>query len=605
MKPGPDADPACRLRRLSFDLTGLPPSLEELRTFVANPSPEAWHQAVDRLLNSPRFGEHWGRHWLDVVRFAESVTLRGFVFREAWRYRDYVIDAFSRDLPFDRLIQEQLAGDLLPSAGWEDRARQQIATTFLALGNTNLEEQDKQQLEMDVVDEQLDTLGKAFLGQTLGCARCHDHKFDPIPIQDYYALAGILKSVRSLKHANVSEWIEQPLPVAPEMEEAILRREQRLADLKERVQCYRQAVKGSGGTNAGSGPAVRAVAELKGELAELERVQTEVEAAGPRRPRVMTVVEEKPVSDLRIHRRGSVHSLGEVVKRGFLQVAPVPHAPLPSAAQSGRKELAEWIASPQNPLTARVYVNRIWHWLIGEGLVRTLDNFGTTGERPSHPELLDFLARRFIETGWSTKQLVRLIVQSRVYQLASGPAGPLDVDNRWLRHAHRRPLQAEQLRDTLLLAAGRLEFRGGGATFPVQLASDYGFEFQQPSRSVYAPIFRNALPEMLQAFDFPPPMMVSGRREHSLVPSQALFLLNHPFVREQAKAVAQRLLTQSDLRRDAERISWLYLLTLGREASPREREVALAHLQSGLPIETAWTELAHALFASADFRYLN
>ena len=218
LRPVGDADRATLIRRLAFDLVGIPPTPEEIDTFVADPAPDAYVRLVDRLLASPQFGERWGRHWLDVVRFGESLTLRGLVFKEAWRYRDYVIDALGADMPYNQFIGEQIAGDLLPATCVADKRRQRIATTFLVLGNNNLEEQDKPQLRMDVVDEQLDTLGKAFLAQTIGCARCHDHKFDPIPTKDYYALAGILRNAKALEDDNVSKWLDLPLPVDPEQE---------------------------------------------------------------------------------------------------------------------------------------------------------------------------------------------------------------------------------------------------------------------------------------------------------------------------------------------------------------------------------------------------
>ncbi|MBL9168540.1 MAG: DUF1549 domain-containing protein [Verrucomicrobiales bacterium] len=595
LTPAAEADRSTLLRRLHFDLTGLPPTEEQLGAFADDRSPDSWERTVDRLLASPRFGEQWARHWMDVARYAESVTLRGFVFQEAWRYRDYLIDSFNRDIPFDRLILEQLAGDLLEAKGWQDAGRQMIATTFLALGNTNLEEQDKQQLEMDVVDEQLETIGKAFLGQTIACARCHDHKHDPIPTRDYYAMAGILKNVRSLKHANVSEWIERPLPLDPEVEASVLRQERELRDLKELIQCYRVALKGS---------PMNSNAPMAGEIQALETAYKRLEKEGPKRAMVMSVLEQAGAKDLAIHQRGSVHSLGQVVPRGFLRRISGPSVSAPGPHQSGRKELAAWIADPANPLTARVFVNRVWYWLMGEGLVRSVDNFGTTGDEPSHPALLDHLALQFIAEGWSVKRLVRSIVLSRVYQLAYRSATPGDIDNRYLSHAHRRRLRAEQMRDAMLWASGELCLDGGGRTFPRQLSADYGFVYQDTLRSVYAPVFRNALPEIFECFDFPPPMMVSGRRESSVVPSQALFLLNHSFVRDRAARTAERLLKEvpDD---DATRLRRCYRLILGREPNESETRLMLGHARGPGSPESKWTEMVHALFASVDFRYLD
>ena len=262
LRPARDADRVTLARRLSFDLVGLPPTPEEIDTFINDASPGAYEQLVDRLLASPHFGERWGRHWLDVARFAESLTLRGFILPSAWRYRDYVIDAFNADMPFDQFIREQVAGDLLPAHGLGDRRRQQVAASFLVLGNTNLEDQDKSQLEMDVVDEQLDTMGKAFLAQTLGCARCHDHKFDPISTRDYYAMAGILHNAKSLEHANVSKWLEIPLAVSPEAEKALLAHEKEIARLEALQKANAQP------TRTGSRPAQGGTETAKGDRAQ-------------------------------------------------------------------------------------------------------------------------------------------------------------------------------------------------------------------------------------------------------------------------------------------------------------------------------------------------
>lgn len=594
LAPTVDADRFTLLRRLSFDLTGLPPTPSQLADFARDRSSDAWPRRVELMLASPRFGEHWARHWMDVVRYAESVTLRGFVFPEAWRYRDYLIEAFNRDVSYDRMILEQIAGDLLPAEDWRQASRQLVATSFLALGNTNLEEQDKKQLEMDVVDEQLDTIGKAFLGQTIGCARCHDHKHDPIPTRDYYALAGIFKSVRSLKHANVSEWIERPLPLDPGFEAEVAAGEREQRELKETLDCHRLALQASTGPSRAS---------LASELKLLETAHQQLEARRPQRPRAMSVVEQTAAIDLPIHRRGSVHSLGEVVPRGFLERIHGPNTRPPRSQQSGRKELAAWIADASNPLTARVFVNRVWYWLLGEGLVRTLDNFGTTGDAPSHPDLLDTLASRFIAENWSVKQLVRSIVMSRVYQLAANRGADRDIDNRWLAHANRRRLQAEQIRDAMLSISGELRLDGGGRTFSRDLSADYGFIDQGTRRSVYVPVFRNALPELFECFDFPPPLMGAGRREASVVPSQALFLLNHPFVRERAMRAAQRV-AEGSVKDDALRLQSCYQSVLGRNPTDQESRLLLEHVRASADSVAAWTEVLHALFASVDFRYL-
>ncbi|MCH8044512.1 MAG: DUF1553 domain-containing protein [Planctomycetes bacterium] len=777
LKPGAGAAKIVLVRRIYFDLIGLPPTPAQIDAFVRDESPLAYERLVDRLLASPRFGERWGRHWLDVVRFAESLTLRGFVFKQSWRYRDYVIESFNNDRPFDRFLTEQLAGDLLKSSSVKERRRNLIATTFLTLGNTNLEDQDKQQLEMDFVDEQLDVIGRGLLAQTITCARCHDHKFDPIPTRDYYALAGILKSVKALQHANVSKWVEVPLPTDGEAkrkldvhQQTIARLTGRIAELKKQLggaaknasprsptivavkdlpgivvddaaarkvgewtnsQSNKQYVglgythdgaKGKGektisflpklprdgryevrfayshGTNraakvpvtvfsadgektilvderkappiaglfislgtfrfevagqsfvmvsnentsrhviadavqflpvdevsklapkktAKKKPTVVAKPENKNPMdklaakKELAAVQAELakhRKAAPRRQMAMSVLEIGSGKDLKIHIRGSIKNLGDVVPRGVLQVATYGNAPKMPTDSSGRLELAQWIVDPHNPLTARVMVNRVWHWLIGAGLVRTVDNFGTTGEPPSHAELLDHLTSQFIKEGWSIKRLIRTMVLSRTYRLSSaGGVGKDDPENRLLSHANRRRMDAESLRDAMLSAAGTLKLRMGGPSFPANLASDYGFKHNQSRRSVYAPVFRNSLPELFEVFDFANPSMVTGRRNVSTVATQALFLMNHPFVRTQAQFTAERLLDET---RNSEksRIDSAYRLTLGRPPSSAEMALSEKFLQS-VTNDTeearseAWTQLVQSLFSTIDFRYL-
>ncbi len=757
LRPAPEADRAVLARRLTYDLHGLPPTPEEVDAFGRDASPDAWEQLVDRLLASPRFGERWGRHWLDVARYAESLTLRGFVLKDAWRYRDYVIGAFNADLPFDRFVREQVAGDLLGGGALEERRRSLVAVTFLTMGNHNLEEQDKKQLEMDVVDEQLDAVSRAFLAQTVTCARCHDHKFDPIPTRDYYALAGILKNARSVEHANVSKWLEAPLPMDPAREAEVRRHEEAVAALQARIKAERTATasvkekpdapplvlaakdvagivvddvqaekvgewmhsvhtgryidrgylhdknEGKGeksltfhpelpagryevrfayshgssratnvpvtilsadgektvtvnqkevplidvryvslGTyrfennqgyvivsNEGTQGHVTADAMVfipvgkaattaaaaapapgkapAGESASIRALEAELKKlqdSGPKRDTAMAVAEEKKPVDLKVHHRGSVHTLGETAPRGFLQVALRGEAAAMPAAESGRRELAEWLASPANPLTARVYANRAWHWLFGAGIVRTTDNFGTTGERPSHPELLDHLASSFAEDAWSVKRLVRRIVTSRAYRMSSGGAAEADPENRLLSRAHRRRLDAESIRDTILAVSGRMKPFKGGPTFPVSLASDYAYRHAGLERSVYAPVFRNALPELLQVFDFADTSVSTGRRDASTVAPQALFLLNNPFVLEQARAAAERLLGEGHAD-DRARAVRAWRLALGRPPSEGEAAAALRHVSASKDPREAWASVFHALFASVEFRYLN
>jgi hypothetical protein len=322
----------------------------------------------------------------------------------------------------------------------------------------------------------------------------------------------------------------------------------------------------------------------------------------------MALREEGKYKDLPIHIRGSVHNLGPTAQRGFLQVATYGTAPAISDDESGRRPLAEWLTSSDNPLTARVMVNRIWHWLFGQGLVRTTDNFGTTGENPSHPELLDHLTVRFVQQGWSVKQLVREMVLSRTYQLDSGEssqAAKADPENRLLSHANRRRLDAEALRDSMLAISGQLKHIDGGPTFKSGLASDYGYKHTEPVRSVYVPLFRNALPDIFEAFDYPDPSMVSGRRNTSTVATQALFMMNHPFVMEQATATARRFLSEP-LEDDTARVDRLYRCLLGRAPTAAERQIAREYVSQSVEkkAEAAWAGIVQTLFASPDFRYV-
>ncbi len=754
-----EADRTTLIRRVSFDLVGLPPAPEEIAEFLSDETPDAWERLVDRLLASPRFGERWGRHWLSVVRFGESLTLRGFVQPEAWRYRDYVIESFNAGRPFDRMIVEQIAGDLLDAESLADRQRQLIATTFLTLGNLNLEEQDKQQLRMDAVDEQLEAIGKGFLAQTIGCARCHDHKFDPIPTRDYYALAGILANVKTLEHANVSRWLEFPLPVEPEQEAVYANHEAAAAALAAKIKSVQESLQkkksptviaakdlpgvvvddrqakivgewqasqhvtpflgdgyihdkdaGKGdktvtflpelphaglyevrlaytaGDNRssavpvtvfsadgektvmvnqrerpsidglfvslgqyrfelnGQGFVIVSTADTQGhvivdavqflpvaapdtktkkadppatpdadesarltrELQTLQQQMKELQASGPRRPKYMSVQEEKQFGDIRVHIRGTVHNLGETVPRGFLQVATSGESSLSAAANSGRKELGEWIASRSNPLTPRVLANRVWQWLFGAGLSRTPENFGTTGEEPSHSELLDHLAVRLLDRDWSVKPLIREIVQSRSYRQSSvvtKDQKSRDPENRWLSHQNRRRLDAECLLDAILTVSGKRNDALGGSEIQPGTAEDYGFVHRSTRRAVYWPVFRNALPPIFEAFDFADPSLPAGSRNVSTVAPQALFFLNEEGIAAAARSAAERLLAEP-LADDSARADRVFLLTLGRRPTAPELQIADDALSLGHSPVEAWAMIVRALFASIDFRYM-
>lgn len=634
-----------QIRRLYFDLTGLPPTSQEMKGILAAADFEvAYRQKVDDLLASPHYGEAVARRWMDVARYAESVTLRGLVFKEAWRYRDYLVKSFGQDRPFDQMIREQVAGDLLRSDDSEERYMQLVATSFLAMGDTNFEKQDKQQLEMDYVDEQLDVIGQAFLGQTVGCARCHDHKFDPIPTKDYYALAGIFKSAVALRHSNVSNWIDHPLPIPKKEEkhfevletelkevtkELAAKKKQaasaiktaesaKTAQSKKAAQSKSDSVTAQDGPNAASRPAaidsgsdLKAKADaLAEEIKVLEAQQKGLQEKVDLRPRYLTVVEEQPPKDIAIHIRGDVHNLGEVVPRGFLTAIEMSKPRGIPEGGSGRLEFAEWISTANNPLTARVYANRVWSWFLGQGIVDSVNNFGTTGSIPSHPELLDWLASELVRNQWSTKNLVKLIVLSDAYRRKIDDPHPsvaeLDPDNRLYWRGSQRRLSAEELRDAMLQASGELDLAIGGTIMTPSTKSDGNYKHTSKRRSIYNPLFRNSLPELLDAFDFPSPGISVGQRSRSTVSTQALVLLNNAWVHARAKALAARLLRESEY---ADPVVWsgsAYQICFQRSPSIEELSMCLdffePKVESRVPEQLE--RLVHTLLASLDFRYL-
>jgi len=788
LAPAPDADRVDLARRLWFGLTGLPPTPEEIDAFLQDSSPKAYENLVDRLLDSRHFGERWGRHWLDVARYSDSTGGgRTKALVNAWRYRDYVIEAFNSDKPYDQFIREQLAGDLLRSED-SDRRRDEIkGSGFLMLGPHNYENQDKDLLRMDVVDEQIDTTGRAFLALTLGCARCHDHKFDPLPTRDYYALAGIFRSTKSLLPGNVAGFIENELPAAGDLEAKIAENKRKVAALETELAAVKKKLpkkakapgeakgtavaltslvgivlddrdaktKGSwtkstsvpvflhenyihdngrpkgalsatftttlpksgeyevriaspyasnratntpvtiefaGGkktirvnqrkkqpirklfTSVGRFPFTTArpakvtiethgtdgvvivdgvqlvsVEDLKAEKsgkkkakpprdskkdaakkaeqAELEARRKNLEerikklkSQAPKKQLALSVRDEAKTEDWHVHVRGETRNLGPKVPRGFLtSFTSIPSTAKIADGESGRRELADWIARADHPLTARVIVNRVWHWLFGAGLVRTVDNFGSMGEEPSHPELLDTLAVEFVRDGWSIKKLVRRIVLSRTFGLSSAPPRELadklalaDPENSLLSHMPRRRLAADELRDAILSASGSLDLHAGGPAIDTGKGKktgnkvEYGYRFSSTRRSVYIPIFRNTLLEILEVFDFADPNLSVGRRSLTTRSTQALYLLNSPFMIEQSETAAKRLLGDKKLEPDA-RIVLAYRRILGRPPTTAEAELAEAFVSKGKDDAERlerWTGFVQTLFACVDFRFL-
>jgi hypothetical protein len=647
LKPVADADRLTLLRRVTFDLTGLPPTVEEIDAFVADRSPRAFAAVVDRLLDSPRFGERWGRHWLDVVRYAESTgKARNIPLRYAWRYRDWVIDAFNEGKPYNRFIVEQLAGDLLPAKDTAERDRLLIATGFLALGPKDVNVKPEQ-FRMDQVDDQIDVTGRAFLGMTIACARCHDHKFDPIPTTDYYAMAGIFRSTQTLsgvspgeKHADDQHLLtledasykHQLGPKEAKEEHARERQIEKvqaeLTELQDRLDQKPARPKQGGGkpgkltaaelSSADRKELRQKVNQLTNRLEELHSVPS------PHTHFALGVDEAKKPANCHVLDRGDLATPGAEVPRGVLTVLKRGDAPQIPPQQSGRLQLARWIANADNPLTARVMVNRVWQHLLGRGIVDSVNNFGALGNEPTHPELLDTLAVRFMEDKWSVKRLVRSIVLSRVYQLASdhdATSYEKDPDNRFFWRMDRRRLDAEEIRDAMLLASGELilERPEGSEVMKLENKTIFGpkgLTAMHPRnvRSVYLPIVRGLVPESLQIFDAADPNLIVGQRDVTNVPTQALYLMNNPFVMRQSEQMARRLLTQEGLK-PAGRIELAYRLALGRPPRPSEAASATRFVQEyrqslegaghkANAALAAWTSLCQTLFATGQFRYV-
>ena len=634
LSPVDDADSYTWLRRVHFDLTGLPPSVDTIVPFVSEDTPQAREAIVDQLLASRAFGERWARHWLDLVGYADQIGTSNNVFAQhAWRYRDYVIDAFNEDKPFDQFIREQIAGDLLESDGVEERAAALTATGFLVLGDVEIVEADKAKLRVDIVDQQLGKVGKTFLAMTLECARCHEHKFDPISLNDYYAMAGFFHNTSSIYKTNRGVWSDVNLVKLPETEEQKSEREQQTLDHERQLSAWRnerqkaetrrgeldELLKGGNLVETDQKKWTEERDERARRIGRLNRLIEHAEFFYPDVPKAHGVHDVDTPTDMRITIRGNPRALGETVQRGFLQVCQSNESPAIPASQSGRRELADWIVS--NPLTARVVVNRVWQKLFGEGLVRSVDYFGLPGDEPSHPELLDYLALRMKENGWSVKQLIRNLVMTRTYQLSSqsfDDRAAIDPDNRLLWRMHRMRLDAEALRDAMIFVSGKLQPSGGGPALPLEFVENVGglnpadvnppsFRFskwraeQQHERTIYLPVIRHTGqpgPAALRnVFDFPQPSQFTGKRTVTTVPTQALFLMNSPVVQQHAKALAERVLQESGHQK--ERLSLLYLALLNRPITSEESEEAERFL--GVGESSDWEELCRALLAGNEF----
>jgi len=597
LAPVGDADRRTLLRRLSFDLTGLPPTPEALDAFEADKRPDAMERAVDTMLASPAFGERWGRHWLDVARYAESSGKENNVlYPHAYRYRDYVIRAFNTDTPFDRFVAEQLAGDVLPWKDDTERAWNLIATGYLAVGSKGHNTRGRQQFAMDLADEQLDAATQGIMGLTVACARCHDHKFDPIPTRDYYAMAGIFLSsntnfggVRGQGNQHATDLVVLPerasIPAGAVMgpvQRAALQAAQDRAtreaeQLGDRAEIQRRARTGDERARNELQRLSRFEQTAKNAKESLDRF----DASG--KPTAMNLVamgmtEGRP-TDARILERGELDRAGALVPRGVVTALGIDMPTIPEG--SGRLELARWMTSPEHPLTARVLANRVWLHLFGAALVPTPDNFGMAGLPPSNPELLDHLATRLLQLDWSVKALIKEIVLSRAYGMSTEPNKKnlsVDPDNTLVWRMNRKRLEAEAIRDSMLAVSGRLDPKAAAGSPINVLEGDLrrpGLtamldQPMPPVRSVYLPVVRDHVPESLEVFDFPDATFVTGERETTSVPTQALLLLNDEDVGESARALAQRVLAAA--KSDPERITYAFQLLYGRRASANEQQ---------------------------------
>jgi cytochrome c553 len=615
LKPVAPADKRTLLRRVTFDLTGLPPTPEEVDDFLADTSAGALARVIERLLASPAYGERWGRHWLDVARYADTAGDNAdYPVPEARLYRDYVIDSFNADKPYDRFVRDQLAGDILAKEGPPEKYAEQVAATgFLALSRRYATA--PYELWHLTLEDTIDVTGQAFLGLTLRCARCHDHKFDPVTQKDYYGLYAVFAATTfpyggSEELASKGFPRQNMAPLVPPAEAA-----PRLEAHRRKLEQLQKQID-EGAKNKLPQDKLKALRE---ELKALRRPGLPADL-----PAAYAVSDGKPVPQA-VHLRGEPATPGPAVERGvprFLAGDRVIRWP---ADGSGRRELADWVADAKNPLAARVMVNRIWQHHFGRGLVGTPSNFGVRGEVPTHPELLDWLADRFVRDGWSIKALHRHIVLSKTYQLSSAADSAdaaRDPDNRYRWRFDRRRLDAEALRDALLMVGGRLDrTRPGPHPFPS--AAGWGWTQHNPFKAVYLSHHRSVylMTQRIQRhpylalFDGPDANHSTGKRTSATVPLQALYLMNNPFVREQAEGLARRLLAASP--DPAGRVGHALALAWGRPAAPEEVAQGVAYVrryaeelaragtpEAGRELE-AWTSYARVVLTANEFLYVD
>jgi hypothetical protein len=623
LKPEPAADRRTLLRRLAYDLTGLPPTIAEMEAFVADGSPHAFEAAMERYLASPRYGERWGRHWLDVVRYSDTCgNASDYPVPQAHKYRDWVVQAIAADKPYDQFLREQLAGDLIPGGTEAERHERIVATGYLAIARRFGGNRDGE-FHLTLEDT-IDNLGRGLLGSSIACARCHDHKFDPFTQNDYYGLYGIFSSTRyPFPGAEVGKRQEDFVPLLPpaEVEAIVNAHEQRVAAADAEVKRL-EAEEAEINKQPDGEEKKAAQAALSPKLAETRNRRGQVQAEILPIERAYAVAEGK-VANARLHVRGDPKRLGDEVSRHFPAVLGGQAVSADSA--SGRLELAEWIVDPANPLTARVMVNRIWQQHFGRGLVETPNDFGHQGKPPSHPELLDYLAAQFVKSGWSIKAMHRLILQSHTWQLASSvsPDGMrLDPNNELFGHFPRRRLSAEELRDTLLVVSGQLdETRPTPHPFPPE--NTWGWTQHNPfvaaydssKRSIYLMQQRLRKNPYLALFDGADPSSSTGVRLMSTTPLQALFLMNGPLAHSASSGLAERIRAASAA--EGERIEFAHRLLFGRTAEAEEVAACGEFLETyrqrltslGTPAEridaVAWEALARTLLSSNELAFVD
>ena len=584
LRQSPEAKASVFVRRVFLDLVGLPPTPDELREWTqqlgGNSASELNNQAVsvlvDSLLSRPQYGERWGRHWLDVARYSDAGgwTQDNRSHPKAWQFRDWVVRAFNADLPYEEFVRSQITGDKM--------ARSAAAGTgFFALGPTYASDggdpESIAQAKSETLDDRVDTFSRAFLGLTLACARCHDHKFDPIPIQDYYSIAGVFNNTR-----------ESETPLAKKkVIDAYHNARKPIDALHDKIRKAKKQPQSD---------------EIKKQIANWQMEVKELEAKAPPKFEFAHTLRDAGSEDMKVALRGNAMKPGKVAPRRFLRIVAGKDREHFNQG-SGREQLAKAVVDPTNPLTARVFVNRVWQHHLGQGLVRSPDNFGVLGQVPTHPELLDWLSATFIESGWSTKALHRLILTSATYRSSSvfdETSFASDGDNRSLWRMTPRRMDVETWRDSLLAVTGELDLQIGGGPIQDIVASN--------RRTLYAKVSRNAplvSDKFLRLFDFPIPRASAAKRTSNVIPQQFLFMMNSEFMLDRARALSRRLERESDDM--ITRIARAYSLLYGRSPTDREQRLAKEFLKGTQPAASRlsrWQQYCQTLLSANEFMYI-